>query len=184
MSAHETTPKVPTSSTSSSGSKKRRKNHHSSAYKTHTTLTISQPQYTYLHLSLVSSASLPAHGRSDTALSSRQKATELDALTVRTHLTAALSAFLGLTGSAIPVDILKHSGIVNGSNDAWIRVPFEDGNAVVAALGTWVGRGNRDEGGMLGWRILGTGNWLPGLVGGKDEAQKLFHNSEGNGDAG
>ena len=105
-------------------------------------------------------------------------------LTISTYLTAALSSFLGLTGSAIPIDILKHSGEVSGQNDVWVRVPFEDGGAVAAALGAWVGQGDKEDGGMLGWRIVERGNWLPGLVAGSDEAQKLFHGSNNSSEAG
>ncbi|KAL9097768.1 MAG: hypothetical protein Q9165_000094 [Trypethelium subeluteriae] len=113
-----------------------------------------------------------AHDLESTTL---QNNPNLDALTIRTHLTAALSSFLGLTGSAIPIDILKYSGSVTSQNDVWIRVPAEDESAVITALGAWAGRGNREEGGMVGWRVKETGNWLPALIGAQGGAQDLFN---------
>ena len=44
----------------------------------------------------------------------------------------------------------------------WIRVPREDGSAVVAALSQWVGK----DGG-ISWRVKGKGEWL-GAVAAKD----------------
>ncbi|PQE16652.1 ribonuclease P MRP subunit POP8 protein [Rutstroemia sp. NJR-2017a BBW] len=114
----------------------------------HHTLTISKPPYTYLHLRLI------------TTSSSAQKTT-LDELTAKSYLSSALTQFLGLTGSAIPIDILKTEG-----REVWIRTMREDGSAVVAAVGGWVrGVGGETEGEM-GWRVVGRGNWLGGLVGG------------------
>ncbi|SLM38985.1 hypothetical protein LPUS_09401 [Lasallia pustulata] len=105
------------------------------------TFTIRAPPYTYLHLSLFS-PSTPTHTAT----------TPLDALTARTHLASALSQFLGLTGTAISIDILHLSG-----PDVWIRVPREDGAAVVAALSAWVGD---KEGSGVGWRVRGRAEWL------------------------
>jgi ribonuclease P/MRP protein subunit POP8 len=82
----------------------------------------------------------------------------LDNLTVRSYLTSALTRFLGLTGSAISVDILKVE-----PKECWIRVPREDLSAVVAAVGGWVGRG--ENGGEVGWRVRASGNWLGSLLG-------------------
>lgn len=88
----------------------------------------------------------------------------LDAITARTHLTSALSQFLGLTGTAIAIDILHLAG-----PDVWIRVPREDGAAVLAALTAWVG----DQGGDgVGWRVRGRADWL-GALGGRGRG-KLF----------
>ncbi|KAF2232065.1 hypothetical protein EV356DRAFT_534909 [Viridothelium virens] len=154
---------------------KERKNNHSSSHKTHTGLSLSHPPYTYLHLSLISASSLSTSSLSGDDPQTFQNSPDLDALTIRTHLTAALSSFLGLTGSAIPIDILKYSGPVTSQNDVWIRVPTEDESAVITALGAWAGRGGREEGGMVGWRVKDTGSWLPGMIGTKDGAQALFH---------
>jgi len=108
-----------------------------------TTKTIKTPPFSYIHLQLISDP--------DTMK-------DLDSLTVRSHITAALTQFLGVTGSAISVDILKVEG-----TECWIRVPREDLSPVLAALGGWIG-GSETEG-KVGWRIKGSGNWLSVLVG-------------------
>lgn len=69
-------------------------------------------------------------------------------MTAQMHLTAALSSFLGLHGSAIAFDILKLEG-----QDVWIRVQAEDRAAVVAATGGWV------NGAREGWRVVGWSCW-------------------------
>lgn len=115
--------------------------------KTHT--VIRHPPWTYLHLELHG----PAPPTSSTGSTSSSSA--LDALTARTYITSALSQFLGLTGTAIPIDILHLRG-----REVWVRVPRGDGSAVVAAVSGWVG----NEG--VGWRVRGRGPWLVGIVGG------------------
>ncbi|KAL8794879.1 MAG: hypothetical protein Q9195_002591 [Heterodermia aff. obscurata] len=101
--------------------------------------TIRDFPFTYLHLTLLSTFPSPL---------------PLDELTAHKHLTSALQQFLGITGTAIPIDILKVDGW-----DVWIRVQREDGGAVAAAIGNWVGAG---EG--VSWRIKGRGQWLGALV--------------------
>ncbi|KAI9746534.1 MAG: hypothetical protein M1818_000247 [Claussenomyces sp. TS43310] len=86
--------------------------------------------------------------------------TTLDELVVRSYLTAALTQFLGLTGSAISVDILKVE-----EAECWIRVPRQDLSAVIAAVGGWIGGNNKDE--LFSWRVIGSGDWLGHLVGKK-----------------
>ena len=83
---------------------------------------------------------------------------ELDEITVRTRITSALTQFLGLTGSAISIDILKVE-----EQECWIRIPREDLSLVLAAVGGWVGGSETD--GKMGWRVKGSGNWLSALVG-------------------
>lgn len=92
----------------------------------------------------------------------------LDALSARTYLSSALSQFLGLTGTAIPIDILK---IEPGSSSAaglskydcvWVRIPREDAAAVVAALSSWIGGGA--SGANVAWRVCAKGNYLGALV--------------------
>ncbi|OMP86723.1 hypothetical protein BK809_0000127 [Diplodia seriata] len=56
----------------------------------------------------------------------------LDALTTRQYLTAALRTHLGTHGAATAVDILK---VTPRTGDVWVRVPREDGAGVVAAVG-------------------------------------------------
>lgn len=106
-----------------------------------TTRTIKTPPFSYVCLEIIPHPPKELH---------------LDALTVRTYLTSALTQFLGLTGAAISVDILKVDGTI-----CWIRVPREDLSAVVAATGGWIG-GNDSEG--VGWNVKGSGNWLGSLV--------------------
>lgn len=64
--------------------------------------TTRNPRWSYLKLELISHH----HHHQQ-----QKQTTALDALTTRTYLTSALSQFLGLTGSSIPVDILKVSSL-------------------------------------------------------------------------
>jgi ribonuclease P/MRP protein subunit POP8 len=96
----------------------------------------------------------------------------LDALTARTQLTAALSQFLGLAGTAISVDILKIESTPvkkrgaeydgRGGVYLWIRVPREDASAVVAAVSSWIG--GESSGPEVAWRVCSKGNYLGGIV--------------------
>ncbi|KAJ5689120.1 hypothetical protein N7462_003512 [Penicillium macrosclerotiorum] len=105
----------------------------------------------------------------------------LDPLSARTYLSSALSQFLGLTGTAIPIDILKveprSSTSATGVQDSapgsigrskydcvWVRVPRDDGAAVVAALSSWIG--GSGSGVSVAWRICAKGNHLGALVAG------------------
>ncbi|KAK0512819.1 hypothetical protein JMJ35_004836 [Cladonia borealis] len=110
-------------------------------------LTIRNPPYTYLHLILLTS----------TLSSSSQP--PVDILTARTYLTSALSQYLGLTGTAIPIDFLKVEG-----GSLWIRVPREDEVALVGALSQWVGKD-----GDVSWRVKAKGEWLGSVVAGNGD---------------
>ncbi|KAL8917041.1 MAG: hypothetical protein Q9172_005994 [Xanthocarpia lactea] len=103
------------------------------------TITIRHLPWTYLHLILISASQITA-----TATDA-----ELDILTARTYLTSALQQFLGITGTAIPVDFLKVEG-----REVWIRVPRDDSAVVVSALSGWIGH----EG--VAWRIKGKNIYL------------------------
>jgi len=107
------------------------------------TKTIKTPPFSYIYLELISDSTSNI---------------TLDEITVRSHVTAALTQFLGLAGSAISMDILKVEGM-----ECWLRVPREDLSPVLAAVGGWVG-GNDDDG-KVGWRVKAKGNWLSSLVG-------------------
>lgn len=109
-----------------------------------TSKTIKTPQFSFACLQLIS--------ESPTATVS-----QLDLLTVRSYVWSALSQFLGLTGSAISIDILKVEG-----RESWIRVPREDLSLVIAAVGGWTG--GSEEDGKVGWRVKASGNWLSVLV--------------------
>lgn len=98
--------------------------------------TIRNPPWTYIHLSLISASTTP----------------QLDALTAHLHLRAALSQFLGLHGTAIPIDILKLN-----DNDVHVRVPREDASALVIAVGSWIGKAGE------GWRVKHSACWGPSL---------------------
>jgi len=104
--------------------------------------------HTYLHLTLLSS-------------SSQHKPLRIDNITAHTYLTAALHQFLGLTGTAIPFDILNIDG-----RDVWVRCPRENGSMFSTAMSEW-----RGEGGNAGWRVKGRGDWL-GDVGTEDWGRK------------
>ena len=103
------------------------------------TIPLRKPPHTYLHLTLT--VTLGSHHDPQ------------DPLTARTYLTSALTQFLGLTGTAIPIDLLKVT-----ERDVWIRLPREDGGAVVAALGQWA---NASLGVSL--QVVGRSEWLGAL---------------------
>ena len=113
----------------------------------HDSITIRNPPYTYLHLILL--ISTPASSSHP----------PLDLLTARTYLTTALSQYLGLTGTAIPIDFLKVEG-----RSVWIRVPREDGVALVGALSQRVG--NKGD---VSWRVKAKGEWLGSVVAGNGD---------------
>ena len=94
----------------------------------------------------------------------------LDTLSARTYLSSALSQFLGVTGTAIPIDILKvepkgtKSNGVTKYDSVWVRVPRDDGAAVVAAISSWIGGSGSGAG--AAWRVCAKGNYLGALVSG------------------
>lgn len=110
-----------------------------------TQFTVRNPPWSYLQLSLITNS--PDY--------------QLDALTAHLHLRAALSQFLGLHGTAIPIDILKLHG-----NDVHIRVPREDASALAVAVGGWVGKSGE------GWRVKNPSSWGAGLQ--SNAASDLF----------
>lgn len=108
-----------------------------------TTKTIKNPSFSYAYFEYISD--------------STYLKPDLDILTVRSHLTSGLNQFLGLTGAAISVDILKVD-----QNVCWIRVPREDLRAVIAAMGQWIGTGESNS--KVAWKLKASGNWLGSLV--------------------
>ncbi|PWY70253.1 hypothetical protein BO70DRAFT_322139, partial [Aspergillus heteromorphus CBS 117.55] len=111
--------------------------------------TARNPPWTYLKLQLTPQPT-PFSSTSSTSTST----TPLDPLTARTYLSAALTQFLGLTGTSIPIDILKISSspevsdpkskstaTATADKTIWVRVPRDDASAVVAALSSWIGGG-------------------------------------------
>jgi ribonuclease P/MRP protein subunit POP8 len=111
-------------------------------------VTIKKPTWAYIHLQHLVPPS--------------EKGQPLDAVTAQLHLSAGLRTFLGLHGTAIPVDFLKIE-----NQQIWIRVPAEDCQAVIAAAGGWSdSRGH-------GWRARGWSFWSASVVG-RDAGQDLF----------
>jgi len=119
-----------------------------------TSKTIKTPQFSYVCLQLVSE-------------SPSGTGSQLDSLTVRSYIGSALNQFLGLTGSAISIDILKVEG-----KETWIRVPREDLSHVLAAVGGWIG--GSEMSGKMGWRIKTSGSWLSVLVA-QREADQIWN---------
>ncbi|KAH6684437.1 hypothetical protein B0J14DRAFT_12319 [Halenospora varia] len=145
--ATQSTPSAPISTSNPAptpSSQKRKPSPSSSTHRGHIIhqTTLSQPPFSYIHLSLTTPPN---------------STTTLDPLTARAHLTTALRQFLGLSGEAISVDILKIEG-----KEVWVRIPREDVGAFCAAVGGWIS-------GETGWRVVGRGNWLSGLVAGDGE---------------
>lgn len=118
-----------------------------------TTFTLRNPPYSYLHLrSTTQTASNATH--------KQKEQLEFDEITVLSNLTSALNQYLGLTGSAIPIDILKVEG-----TEAWVRLPKDDEKALVAALSQWTGKSG------VTLRVLARGSWLGGLHSSVDDAK-------------
>ncbi|KAK4193096.1 hypothetical protein QBC35DRAFT_164511 [Podospora australis] len=116
------------------------------------TLTIKSPAFTYAHLS----SSIPFSTTS-------QQETNLDALQVKSYLTAALRQFLGDTGVAIPIDIL----LVKGTS-AWVRLPQPDLGAFAGAITAFPGLGGGGETLLL--HLEACGDYLGSLIGRAEEA--------------
>ena len=108
--------------------------------------TLRNPPYMYLRLSVRTFPSGPGDRVPAQTMPS------LDEITIHQYVTSALRFFLGITGTAIPIDILKVCG-----NEAWVRVPREDGQKVIAAISCWSGKGGQ----RIGVEVFGS--WLGGL---------------------
>ncbi|KAI1820609.1 hypothetical protein F4861DRAFT_522287 [Xylaria intraflava] len=110
--------------------------------------TIKAPAHAYAHIELFGAE--PGAG------------IQLDAIQVRSYCSAALTQFLGVTGMAIPVDILKVDG-----RRCWLRVPRDDLGAFAAAVVAW--QGTTLDGVCYSFRVRGCSDWLGALVGQEDE---------------
>ncbi|RAO73665.1 uncharacterized protein BHQ10_009677 [Talaromyces amestolkiae] len=146
-------------------------------------LTSRNPQWAYFKLQLI------PHSHHTI------KNFSIDALTARSYLISALSQFLGLMGTTIGVDILKienpssplpeQKGMKIGADvpNVWIRVPRDDGAAVLAALSSWAGSLSSSSGsvgagagesegveeGSVAWRVCAKGNYLSAIVHGSGD---------------
>ncbi|KAI1501112.1 hypothetical protein F5X99DRAFT_213413 [Biscogniauxia marginata] len=116
------------------------------------TRTIRAPPYAYAHLEVFSNEG--------------PDVVELDALQVRSYCTAALRQFLGATGVAIPLDILKVEG-----HSCWLRLPRDDLGGFSAAITAW--QGTTQDGVRLSLRVRGCADWL-GLLVGQEGQQRLW----------
>lgn len=87
----------------------------------------------------------------------------LDEITTRSYLDSALGQYLGLTGMALSIDIMKVSG-----TSAWLKVPTSDENLVIAALAQWTSSGN------VVLRSMGRSTWLGGLTVDEHNEMKLW----------
>ena len=122
-------------------------------------LSLRHPTWTYLHLHLdVAPPSTEAEARQ------QQQQPDIDEMSLRKHLHSALQQFLGLSGTAIPIDVLKAEGA-----NFWIRVPAGDGRAVAAAAGGWVGS---QQGRAVSWTLRAWDDHLVKIVAG--DGQDLF----------
>ncbi|KAF5021849.1 hypothetical protein F66182_6106 [Fusarium sp. NRRL 66182] len=110
------------------------------------TCTIKEPPFSYAHLELVT----------DTLSSS--SSVILDNLSLKIYCTAALRQFLGITGTAISIDILKVE-----NNHAWVRVPRPDLGSFAAAITAW--RGTSDNGEQVSLQLRQCSDWLGAMVG-------------------
>ncbi|KAF4966715.1 hypothetical protein FSARC_5630 [Fusarium sarcochroum] len=110
------------------------------------TCTIKEPPFSYAHLELVTNT-----------LSSSSSVT-LDNLSLKSYCTTALRQFLGITGTAISIDILKVE-----NNHAWVRVPRPDLGSFAAAITAW--RGTSDNGEQVSLQLRQCSDWLGAMVG-------------------
>lgn len=140
-----TTPNLP----SSTSTKKRKRNAPSTPqpHILHQS-TFRRPPHTLLHLRLTSTST-----PNPTNLSA-----DLDPLTFLQSITAALHSYLGVTGAAIPLDVMKIEG-----RDVWVRCQMGDERGLRAGVGEWVGAMG---GGKVGLRVIGGGDGGEGVFGG------------------
>jgi ribonuclease P/MRP protein subunit POP8 len=113
--------------------------------------TIKAPPFSYAQLEFITEELQPA---------------SLDNLQVKSYCTAALRQFLGDTGTAIPIDILKVEG-----NECWLRFPREDLGAFSAAITAFPGVFDGGKQSLL--RIRQCSNWL-GLMVGRDRQEDVW----------
>lgn len=117
------------------------------------TCTIKTTPFSYAHLELITDRP--------------EEAVELDNLQVKSYCTIALRQFLGLTGAAIPLDILKTNG-----SECWLRVPRQDLGSFAAAITAW--KGTSDGGVQYVLRMKQCSDWL-GVMVGSDGQDRLWN---------
>lgn len=89
--------------------------------------------------------------------------TTIDAMTIRSCLLQALSAYFGDHGAAIPIDILHISEDIESSEprrpSAYIRVPIDDAHAIIAGISSFTGSAS-----VQSMRIWSQSSWLATLA--------------------
>jgi ribonuclease P/MRP protein subunit POP8 len=132
------------------------------------TCTVKRPDFSYAHLELVSQqhSSVDSEHQTQQQQQDSQSLPQLDEIQVKTYCTSALRQFLGLSGSAMPLDILKVDGA-----ECWVRVPREDLSRFSAAMTAWKGVNEGGEHRIL--RLKQCSDWL-GLMVGTQHQDKLW----------
>lgn len=115
----------------------------------HQEFTIKAPQFAYAHLELHTDGT-------------ETEPVALDELLVRSYCADALQGYHGLTGAAVPLDVLKVAGA-----ECWLRVPREDVRALAAALTAC--RGSVQGGVLCLLRIRQCSDWLGTISGASQE---------------
>ncbi|CAN9348606.1 unnamed protein product [Alternaria sp. RS040] len=134
--------------------------------------TFRKTAWSYFHLILLTpgtASTPPATASTDSTTTT----TSLSPLLASSLLTHSLRSYLGIAGTAIPIDMLKISG-----RSVWVRIPRQDARAFRASLSGWVGTCDGEdipgvEGGMgvkvgVAWRVVGEGGVLGGITTGGD----------------
>ncbi|KAH7089733.1 hypothetical protein FB567DRAFT_627035 [Paraphoma chrysanthemicola] len=140
--------------------------------------TFRRQTWTYLHLTLITPSLTTSTTKPTTTTAITSTPPTLDPLTISPLLTQPLAQYLGTTGAATPIDILKTAG-----RDVWIRVPRQDARALRASLSTWVGScdaesvpgvGLEEEGRRVrvAWRVVGESGVMRGE--GDEDGRGLF----------
>ncbi|CAN9257793.1 unnamed protein product [Alternaria alternata] len=93
--------------------------------------TFRKTAWSYFHLILLTpgTAAIPPATASPDSTT-----TSLSPLLASSLLTHSLRSYLGITGTAIPIDMLKIS-----ERSVWVRIPRQDARAFRASLSGWVG---------------------------------------------
>jgi len=128
--------------TSSTNKKKKKKKKLSHTHERR--FTIRKPDWHYLRLKMIFN---PPYNPTTISPSFPP-----DLLTWRTHLSSALSQFLGISGTAISIDFL-HTEL----DQVWIRIPREDAVRFTAAIGGWR---QEVEGRDVGFRPIGASDFM------------------------
>ena len=115
------------------------------------TSTIRKPPHAYAQLEVLTHPPDPA---------------AVDEIQVRMYFTKALEQFLGVTGTAIPIDILKVQ-----DKECWVRIPREDLGPFTSAITAWTGESRGGVTSIL--RLRACGDWL-GSVLGRTDQQRLW----------